>query len=243
MSNVPDSFIPLEGWRLFNYDLDDHILRSLAITYGWESAEPERAKCISMNFLTRDIMFSTLHDSPNMTCSCGYYAFKDKEQAIYECKLTWDYHTKERTIPVVGRVEMWGKIIIHDGGYRAEYIKLLGLAVPAFTTVEHGISLHRKYGVKISMIEGSEKWQTLDSHKEKSLSNLYGNQYNYNQSSYQQLQILIQQQNQKEKESPSIVQPKLVRTPNEVYEMMRKEKVKNQKDYREYLKKLLKGDK
>jgi hypothetical protein len=51
------------------------------------------------------------HHSPDPSCTCGLYAFKSK--TVLRSPKTW--------FPVIGTVSMWGRIVEHERGWRAEH--------------------------------------------------------------------------------------------------------------------------
>lgn len=73
------------------------------------------------------------HDSPDFNCSCGIYAFKNyelsKKELIENAKVAADRKcyvwSKEDRIEdscgVLGKVYLWGKVIEHTWGWRAQY--------------------------------------------------------------------------------------------------------------------------
>ena len=57
---------------------------------------------------------------PNEACSCGIYGAKSLDELVNEYKLSIGDHT------ILGKVALWGKIIEHERGYRAEFAYPLG---------------------------------------------------------------------------------------------------------------------
>lgn len=55
------------------------------------------------------------HDAPHFDCACGLYGYKS-----VKC-LEQTFHTYSKGDCVLGRVALWGKIVEHEDGYRAEY--------------------------------------------------------------------------------------------------------------------------
>lgn len=55
------------------------------------------------------------HDAPHFYCSCGLYGYK----SIKCLEQTFEQYYKGEC--VLGRVALWGKIVEHKDGYRAEY--------------------------------------------------------------------------------------------------------------------------
>jgi hypothetical protein len=58
------------------------------------------------------------HDKviPSKGCTCGIYGYKNFANCLYDVPLIQN--------PVIGVVEMWGKVIPAELGYRAQYAKL-----------------------------------------------------------------------------------------------------------------------
>lgn len=73
-------------------------------------------------------------EAPAERCRCGIYAFRDPEHLLLHVQGWYsDPHlfaatTIERV--VLGAVALWGTVIEHERGYRAEYAYPLGLWVP-----------------------------------------------------------------------------------------------------------------
>jgi hypothetical protein len=56
---------------------------------------------------------------PAVSCSCGFYVFKDESA----CRAEFGGHPNV----VLGRVVIWGRAIEHSEGYRAEYARITAL--------------------------------------------------------------------------------------------------------------------
>ena len=59
------------------------------------------------------------HDAPELNCDCGLYGLKTPPLVNMESELTKS---------VYGKVELWGKIIYHEQGYRSEYARVHSLS-------------------------------------------------------------------------------------------------------------------
>ena len=79
------------------------------------------------------------HEAPQMTCNCGYWSFKSHENLV---KAISGYASD---VEVVGKVEIWGRVIECENGYRSEF------AYPSeLWLLDEGIeSLGHIYGVPI----------------------------------------------------------------------------------------------
>lgn len=75
-------------------------------------------------------------EPPNPDCSCGIFAFKESDQAyawLKERSTVFDVFNKAHggdtkkfmdglgKVPVVGKVSLWGQIVSHVKGYRAQF--------------------------------------------------------------------------------------------------------------------------
>lgn len=106
----------VEGWRGFKVVVDtvsgkpiDPILKGMRT--AWTDTDPGPAQCVGGG---RNTGLSWDHKSPHALCTCGYHALKDRDMVRGD-------------LPIHAKVEMWGDIIEHEDGYRAERIKLVGL--------------------------------------------------------------------------------------------------------------------
>jgi hypothetical protein len=99
---VPDYCEPITGHRAWVAS-QSGVLYSLN-GHPWPQFEAFRARCEPLRhfFVTRDGM-----DAPAVKCTCGIYAYK----APFDCSL----------FCVWGEVKLWGRVIEHAKGYRAEF--------------------------------------------------------------------------------------------------------------------------
>ena len=107
---IPDYISPIVGYRVWNWDAIG--LWSL----NGERWFPDRAlasKCPRAD-----------HEPPTDDCSCGVYAAKNYEhlQRMFSTKFVEDF--------VHGEVHLWGKVVEHDLGYRAQFAYPKSLVLP-----------------------------------------------------------------------------------------------------------------
>jgi hypothetical protein len=83
------------------------------------------------------------HEAPVTGCSCGLYGLKN----VQELLATWNNgHEREKQDTVFGAVHLWGRLIEHQNGWRAQF------AYPAFLCTQSGFSaraLQKAYGVEV----------------------------------------------------------------------------------------------
>lgn len=149
MTRVPDHFTPLVGYRVWKRGMSG-LLDGVVHSRPWIPGEAMVAHCTTMNtghieqggqtavrlkfhgttFLEQpfDPAFSVTYvkkfrrlPPPVVHCSCGLYAHKLQSQLEYslqELRLKSLWTTSRM---VWGTVKLWGKIIVHTDGYRAEF--------------------------------------------------------------------------------------------------------------------------
>ena len=87
------------GWSLYN-----GLLGALGSDFAWPGKTAARAHCSRSS-----------HDAPQMNCACGFWSFKTQELMIEAMS---NYLTE---VDVIGTVEIWGRVIECENGYRSEY--------------------------------------------------------------------------------------------------------------------------
>ncbi len=96
---------PIMAWRTWaltgRRDGTDLLLRPVAgRSRPWRPMEAAQAACKQ----------ARLHAAPNIDCSCGLHATHGA-----------DILRRTRTPAVLGRVALWGRVIEHEHGFRAEF--------------------------------------------------------------------------------------------------------------------------
>lgn len=89
------------------------------------------------------------HQAPHESCRCGLYAFHDVPP-IYG-SYPRDYET-QNVVPVVGAVAAFGRLEVHEDGFRAECAGVIALAVlPGMgpKAVSRVIAAAARYGVRV----------------------------------------------------------------------------------------------
>jgi len=93
---------PLIAYRSWKIVLGTGLLHSTGVQGSWPAVTPFPARCSYLH-LTGGI-------APHPGCACGWYAMRKPIPGIHEA-----------LGPVYGEVALWGKVIAHEYGYRAEY--------------------------------------------------------------------------------------------------------------------------
>lgn len=143
----------LTGWRLWR--IKEHLgvpeLCPVWIDHApaWPGRQPASAQCLIDPVASRR---SSCSLAPTRECGCGLYAYRLRTPVGPEFNYAkgdlWDRWAG-------GRVALWGRLLEHQAGYRAEYAYPLSLFVPA-TMEAYVPGLGQHYGVPVQVIPGSE---------------------------------------------------------------------------------------
>jgi hypothetical protein len=123
----PDYTHTITAWR--GWDVRDGMLEALGSSSRWEPRRALKANCISCGG----------HAAPYLNCRCGYWSFKTQEL------LAQAMDKYDDTVKVIGQVEIWGRVIECENGFRSEY------AYPKeLWLLDEGLeSLSWRYGVPV----------------------------------------------------------------------------------------------
>jgi hypothetical protein len=101
-AHSPDYVGTLTAWR--GWSVCAGQLEALGCDYDWVPKTANRARCQHEN-----------HTAPQMECGCGFWSFKTLELLTEALKGYVD------TVTVIGTVEIWGRVIECENGFRSEY--------------------------------------------------------------------------------------------------------------------------
>jgi hypothetical protein len=127
-TRVPDAIEPIRAWRVWRSSTEADgslVLQSLTHAGGstrWPPGETLQAGCAVK-----------AHQAPNSACTCGIYAHKTREAAIAQAA--------GAPGAVVGEVELWGAVVEHEHGYRAQWARPDALWIPLVLN-PHGTTAH-----------------------------------------------------------------------------------------------------
>ena len=108
---------PIVGWRQWNF-MYPHFLANLGNDTIYVPREKIEAHCeqySTIGALVRRKDHSE-QQSPHLTCTCGIYAYKEKPRLLGEIR---NIYSGPRL--VYGEINLWGKVIEHEDGYRAQF--------------------------------------------------------------------------------------------------------------------------
>lgn len=102
-TRAPDYTHTITAWRGWEYK--HGMLESLGLSSMWEPRRAPQAVCRS----------GLNHLAPYLGCQCGYWSFKTREG------LTEALATYAAVVDVIGQVEIWGRVVECENGWRSEY--------------------------------------------------------------------------------------------------------------------------
>lgn len=145
---VKKSRTPLVGWRMWRLMVpgDGSIrIRSLhsAKATSWEPMQPQRGTCDNL-----DPSEITDHSCPSWEHRCGVHAVKEVAQLRkWGIKIGLDR--------VAGEVEMWGRVLEYEEGYRAEWAYPIRLWLPQGTDQYTADALWEAYLTEVNIDDGT----------------------------------------------------------------------------------------
>jgi hypothetical protein len=101
---------PILAWRIWRLRCDpdrglvEPVLESCVYGDPWAAREAFAAACSD-------------HPGPALACGCGIYAVTSRETALEWAR--WAQSALPHPI-VIGRVQLWGRVLPYSAGYRAE---------------------------------------------------------------------------------------------------------------------------
>lgn len=99
-------------------------LKSLGLDEVWPSGRPMKAACKkSKSWATLFAYTEPMpqHDAPGESCECGVWGLSDV------ALLASHIERADKTAPVVGVIEMWGRVVCAEDGWRGEYARVTAL--------------------------------------------------------------------------------------------------------------------
>lgn len=133
--NVPaiaDYISPIVGYRMWRWDSAG--LKSVN-REPWHPGQALTARCPI-----------TDHEAPARGCSCGVYAAKNYQHLLKIVDDVYDVH---------GEVYLWGKVVEHKLGYRAQFAYPKSFVLPSVidaSLAPSGLDPLMAYGVDISVV-------------------------------------------------------------------------------------------
>ena len=154
---------PLQAYRCWRAEWQDGVpvLGSLFHSTTWPATGPLHAACEKRPgslaaWIRRRFWGSTdTHVAPAWGCECGIYAMAAlKEEPDLELSPhLYQRGPLDRVLRVAGVVQLWGRVVQHEHGYRAEFARPMRLlAIPSLVRERDQSLLDaivRRYAVQI----------------------------------------------------------------------------------------------
>jgi len=153
-NRIPDGIDPIVGYRAWYYTIGQRgarlhplIRRGSGVpagvsdwdgaSWGWVTATCSRGA-------------ASWHVAPEENCTCGFYAMSTLPPVVSACGFrTAEIGPGDTSGVVLGRVELAGKVIEHEWGYRAERARIVEL-IPFRGTQQSVMILAARLGLPIS---------------------------------------------------------------------------------------------
>ena len=106
---------PIVGWRQWHF-MYPHFLANLGNDTIYVPREKIEARCEQKDHSEQQ--------APHLTCTCGIYAYKEKPRLLGEIRYTYGRPVAPPVSGlrlVYGEINLWGKVVEHDHGYRAQF--------------------------------------------------------------------------------------------------------------------------
>lgn len=120
---LPKEVYPILAWRAFKYYTPGY-LGDVGGSHVYEPKRPWESSCRVNEFRAQKDAPLVDHIAPGEECTCGFWAFKDKEQIVRQ---GYNGHG------LIGEVWLWGRVIECEDGYRSQYMYVNSL----FVTKKH----------------------------------------------------------------------------------------------------------
>jgi hypothetical protein len=147
------------AWRFWDLDAsgDQLLLRSPFRSSTWPLREPLHAECLGLNLPGR--RSGRRHDAPGDECRCGVYGATYRElRAFLRTSLV-----RPSSLPVLGRVQLWGRLVGNEFGWRAEWAYPEQLLVSTLSDNAFAIAeALEAYDVRVSVLDARETFSTLN---------------------------------------------------------------------------------
>jgi len=155
---------PLQAYRSWRVEWQGTlpVLGSLFRSTVWPPTGPLRATCEKRPgslvewFRRRFRRPIESHSVPDWNCECGVYGLADlkHDESLEISPQFYQRGPLDRVVRVVGVAQLWGRVVQHEHGYRAEYARPLTLlAVPPLTRIRDAERLldavARRYAIRL----------------------------------------------------------------------------------------------
>ncbi|MBI4474553.1 MAG: hypothetical protein HY646_17920 [Acidobacteria bacterium] len=114
---------PIVGWRRWNF-MYPHFLANLGNDTIYVPREKIEAHCEQYSTIGALVLRKDHSEqpAPHLTCMCGIHAYKEKSRLLREIRYSLFPPAICSGLRLVyGEINLWGKVIEHEDGYRAQF--------------------------------------------------------------------------------------------------------------------------
>ncbi len=135
MDIIPDRTVPIVGWRVWIV-LSDRRLRSPMFGIPWVPRRAVSASCLARSPILHAPEKALIrpHSVPSAECTCGIYASRNLSDLVSnQLPTSLRVSLRNQQNPpwlIAGKVELWGRVLCGERGYRAEYAKPAAFLIP-----------------------------------------------------------------------------------------------------------------
>ena len=174
--SIPDLISPIVGYRVWTWNTLG--LKSLCGEL-WRPGQSLAARCKASTVVGRDKGMDYVHNAPHEACTCGIYAVKTLQHFLSAGYDRYGIH---------GEVYLWGNVVEHELGYRAQFAYPTNFALPPETlpftlaAIQDRLRGLVSFGVPIFVADANEDiplWRKQSGLNQKGLDYLIGKRTEY----------------------------------------------------------------
>lgn len=123
----------------------------------WYPGIPSRAKCNQGGNMYIGGRRHEVWDAPASNCTCGFYCYKNLQGELLQLLDTGhlSYATMHKSL---GQVKMWGKIVEHELGYRAQYVYPHAIIVGQDVGEYNIAQIRKHYHIEVAVVPNIEQF-------------------------------------------------------------------------------------
>ena len=123
------------------------VLQSAFGDAPWEPGVPLSATCAKRHrpALRPWRMETAAHEAPDIACSCGIYGVRSLVAARWYLESRFVLGPVDR---VIGRVALWGDVVVSEGGWRASFAYPTELFVPVPSLMQRGLLRRTRHALE-----------------------------------------------------------------------------------------------
>lgn len=127
---IPDYCEAITAYRCWDV-AGNGLLLGQAVSEPWPPYEPMQARCAGVrnsgwaiednNSASAHVVDGAWVSAPVFSCDCGLHGYKTLAEAEHRIVLDPNSSWGRPGVRAWGELKLWGKIVVHEQGYRAQY--------------------------------------------------------------------------------------------------------------------------